>query len=154
MRRNDKEIKEVENIIKIIDNCKECSIAFFDDEYPYLIPLNFGHEYSDEINLYFHGASEGKKLDLIKKNNKVAFEMHNVEEINISKIACKSTTKFESVNGTGEIEILEKEDKVKGLNLIMKHYTKKDYKIDENILKTVCVFKLKVNEIYGKSFNR
>ncbi len=154
MRRKDKEIKEIENIVKIIDKCIECSIAFFDDEYPYIIPLNFGYEYRDKINLYFHGASEGKKLDLIKKNNKVAFEMHSIDKINMSKIACKSTTKFESVNGTGEIEILEKEDKLKGLNIIMKHYTNKDYKIDENILKSVCVFKLKVNEIHGKTFKR
>lgn len=152
MRRNDKEVKEIEDIVKIIDKCRECTIAFFDDKYPYVIPLNFGYEYTGKINLYFHGANEGKKLDLIKKNNKVAFEMHHVKEINIDKIACKSTTKFESINGNGKIEILEKEDKTKGLNIIMKHYTKKDYEIDENILNSVCVFKLKVNEIYGKSF--
>ena len=76
MRRKDREIKDLNDIMAIIKKCDVCNLAFFDEEYPYIVPLNFGVTLLDgTITLYFHGANAGKKLDLIKKNNKVGFEM-------------------------------------------------------------------------------
>lgn len=76
MRKKEKEIKNFNEIIDVIEKCDVLSVAFFDEDYPYTIPLNFGFNHNlenQELNLYFHGANEGKKIDLINKNNKVAF---------------------------------------------------------------------------------
>ena len=46
------------------------------DEYPYVIPLNFGMAVDgQQVVLYFHGAQTGMKYELLSKNNKVCFEM-------------------------------------------------------------------------------
>ena len=75
MRRSDREIKEFDEMIQIIKKCEICRIAMNDGEFPYLIPLNFGLDVQDgQVYLYFHGALEGKKIDILRSNNKVTFE--------------------------------------------------------------------------------
>ena len=76
MRRKDREITDFDEMMEIVKKCDTCRLALNDGEYPYIVPLNFGHEVKDgKLTLYFHCANEGKKLDLIRKNNKVTFEM-------------------------------------------------------------------------------
>ena len=40
MRRKDREITDFDEIMKIIDKCDTCRLALFDDEFPYIVPLN------------------------------------------------------------------------------------------------------------------
>ncbi|KZX15313.1 pyridoxamine 5'-phosphate oxidase [Methanobrevibacter cuticularis] len=116
MRKNNRHIKDINEILDIIEKCNVCSLAIFDKEYPYIIPLNFGHNYEDnELYFYFHGANDGKKLELIDSNNKVAFEMNCSNNLISGKFPCKFTMEYESVCGNGEIEILKEEDKIEGL---------------------------------------
>ena len=76
MRQENREIKEFNEIIEVMKNCDVCRLALNDDEYPYILPLNFGMEIVDgKVNLYFHSALEGYKADLIKKDNRASFEM-------------------------------------------------------------------------------
>ena len=76
MRRKDREITDFNEIIEIIKKCDVCRIAMNDGDFPYMVPLNFGLDIQDgQAYLYFHAALEGKKLDLLKKDNRVTFEM-------------------------------------------------------------------------------
>ncbi len=158
MRRKDREITDFLEIIKIIDRCEVCTLGFFDEEYPYLLPLNFGYNYdlkNKNITLYFHGANEGKKLSLIPKSNKVGFQMDCNRKLIIETDHCNCTMEFESICGNGKIEILDKNSKADGLNHIMNHYLDKNnikdkLNYNEKVLKSTTVFKLKVNEISGK----
>ena len=68
MRRKDRQITDKDIINEILLKSDIARIALFDNEYPYIIPMNYG--YKDNA-LYFHCAPEGKKLDLIKRNNNV-----------------------------------------------------------------------------------
>ena len=71
MRRKDREITDFDEMMKIIAKCDTCRLALFDDEFPYIVPLNFGTNVEEgQLYLYFHSAKEGTKLDLIRKNNK------------------------------------------------------------------------------------
>lgn len=155
MRRKDKEVVDIEDIIKIIKKCDVCRLGIFDDEYPYIIPLNFGYNYENgELSLYFHSAVEGKKLDLIKKNNKVAFEMDCSTELISSEVPCGYTMTYESICGNGVIEILNDYEKIQGLKYLMKKYSNKNYSdadFEEKILKITIVLELKVDTIVGKS---
>ena len=76
MRRKDREITDFHEIIEIIKKCDVCRIALNDEEFPYIVPLNFGLDVEGEqVYFYFHAAMEGKKLELIEKDNRATFEM-------------------------------------------------------------------------------
>lgn len=156
MRRKDREITDPNEIVEIIKKCDVCRIALFDDEYPYIIPLNFGYEKTEDIiNLYFHCAQTGTKLDLIKKCNKVSFEMDCSHVLVTGEQACDYTMEFESVCGTGKIEILEEDEKINALNILMKQYSSKEKNtFDENLLKITTALRLTVKSITGKKLKQ
>ena len=43
MRRSDREITDLGEILSIINDCKVIHLAMVDDGEPYLLPLNFGY---------------------------------------------------------------------------------------------------------------
>lgn len=153
MRRKDREITQIDNIIEIIKKCDVCSVAFYDDEYPYVIPLNFGLQCKeDKLVFYFHGAKQGKKIDLLKKNNKVAFEMNCSHKLLLGERACDATMEYESVCGNGVMEIVADSEKEDALNSLMQQYTGQDkHEFKENEVKAVTILKLNVHEIHGKA---
>ncbi len=152
MRRKDREVTDINEIIDIIKQCDVCSLAFFDEEYPYTIPLNFGWHYDgDKIEFYYHCAGVGKKLDLIRTNPKVAFEMNCNHKLITGDNACDYTMEYESVCGNGIIQILPDEDKITALNYLMKQYSDgESFQYDENLVKRIAVLKLTVHNIFGK----
>ena len=123
MRRKDREVLGDENIAKIIEQCTTCHVAMVDDAgVPYVIPLSFGYSLKDGIlELYFHCAHVGKKLDCIRKNPNVAFSMCVENRIEIHEdVYCKSGRFYASVVGQGKAEIVEDvSEKCHGLSLLM-----------------------------------
>src|SRR5512139_1076069 len=70
MRRKDKEIKDTDEIKGILKRAKYITLAMSLHDKPYLTTLS--HGYDEEGNcIYFHCASEGKKIDILKVNNSV-----------------------------------------------------------------------------------
>lgn len=125
MRRKDREVLGDENIAKIIEQCTTCHVAMTDDadaSMPYVIPLSFGYSLNDGVlELYFHCAHVGKKLDCIRKNPNVAFSMSVENRIEIHEdVYCKSGRFYASVVGQGKAEIVEDvAEKCRGLSLLM-----------------------------------
>ena len=158
MRRNDREITGFANIIKVMRACKVCHVAFHDDEYPYVVPMTFGMEVKDnnEVNLYFHGAKEGRKHDLIKKNNKVSFVMEDTFGIVTGPQvgACECTMEFESVMGTGTIEYVAEEEKFAALQTMLRQYNieegKGNYHFHHEVVPKIHVLRLRVNSLSAK----
>jgi nitroimidazol reductase NimA-like FMN-containing flavoprotein (pyridoxamine 5'-phosphate oxidase superfamily) len=156
MRRKDREITDFEDIKAIIGKSGVCRVAFFDEEYPYIVPLNFGYEEDGgQITLYFHCANEGKKLELLKRNPKVAFEMDCPEKFHDGEKACYSTMEFESVCGSGTLELCGDDEKIPALKRIMQQYSdKRAFDFDAFEVKAVTVLKLKVNKLTGKRLKK
>ncbi len=152
MRRKDREITNKEEIIELIKKCSVCRLAFYDEEYPYIIPMNFGYSSQEEsIELFFHCATKGKKLELLCNNPKVGFEMDCNHKLILGEKDCNSTMEYESICGNGILEILPEDKKVYALTQLMKQYSKKDeFKFEEKDLKAVHVLKLSVHNIYAK----
>ena len=156
MRRKDREIQEIEDKIKIIEKCKHCRIGLSKNNCPYIVPLNYGYSYnyeSEKLTLFFHSAIEGKKIDIIKSNNKACFEIDCDTKLKEGQKACEYGYEYKSIIGFGEITFLETNlEKIEGLNKIMQHQTgeKIDYTFDENELKNVAVFKMEVEDFTGK----
>ena len=125
MRRKDREVTGDENIAKIIEQCTTCHIAMVDDAdagMPYVIPMSFGYSLKDGVlELYFHCAHVGKKLDCIRKNPNVAFSMCVENRIEIHEDNyCKSGRFYASVVGQGKAEVVEESaEKCHGLSLLM-----------------------------------
>ena len=112
MRRNDRQITDFIEIVEVIKRCDVCRIAFNDAGYPYMIPLNFGMKMEGEqIILYFHGAGEGKKYELLGRDNRVSFEMDCSHKLVADREGCRCTMGYESVVGRGRMEIVEGEDR-------------------------------------------
>jgi nitroimidazol reductase NimA-like FMN-containing flavoprotein (pyridoxamine 5'-phosphate oxidase superfamily) len=154
MRRKDKEIADVSEKLDIIAKCKFCRLGLSEGDYPYIIPMNYGFSYDDgDLCLYFHSASEGKKLDIIKRNNNACFEIDCDTKLIEGEKPCNYGYEFKSVIGFGKIIFLESiGEKINGLNYIMKQQTGKDikYDFDESELNRVVVFKMSADEFTGK----
>lgn len=155
MRRKDREVLDEVKIDEIIRNCDCCRLGFYDKENDevYIVPLNFG--YSNENNkriFYFHGAKEGRKIDLISKSKKVTFEMDANHELIVGKMACNYSERYQCVIGTGLISFVEsKEEKITALNEIMFQSTgKKDWEFAEPMLNAVAIFKVEVTSLSCK----
>ena len=122
MRRKDREITDFHDIIDIMNKCDTCRLALFDQEYPYIVPLNFGVNIEDgQLYLYFHSANQGTKLDLIRQNNKATFEMDCEHNIILYDERMSCTMGYASVIGHGEIEFVDEDDKYEALKILMKH---------------------------------
>jgi len=149
LRREDRKVESKKEIVKIIKKAEVLRVAFSENDKPYIVPVNFG--YSNDT-FYFHCASEGKKLDLIKNNSSVAFELEGAVHLIKGKIPCEFTMSYESVMGSGIASIIyDTEEKIKGMNQVMKQYTNEnDFEYNEKMLNRITIVKIDVKEISGK----
>ena len=124
MRRKEREIKDAVVIHQLLSQASICRLAIHDEPFPYIVPMNYG--YADGA-IFFHCATEGRKLDLLRKNNKVGFEIECDSEVVKGAVSCQWTTRYRSVIGTGEIEFIDDvKGKTLGLDAIMKQHGKAD----------------------------
>ncbi len=72
MRKKEKQINDIAGIEDVLSRALVCRLALCENDRPYIVPLCFGYE---DNALYFHCAQQGKKLDILRKNNNVCFEV-------------------------------------------------------------------------------
>lgn len=154
MRRKDREITDMQQILTIIDKCKILRLGLFDKEYPYIVPLHYGYEHSENrLVFYMHSAKEGHKLELIANNPHICVEMDcNAELVSGGEVPCMYGSTFASVIGRGVAEIVtDEQEKIKGLSLLMKHQTGRNFEINSQMAATVAVIRVTLNEFTAKS---
>ena len=169
MRRKDREIKNFDEIISVLEKCKVLHLAMISDGKPYSVPVNFGYIVREEdgqkkLAVYIHGAGEGKKVSALKENPYVSFSCEcgvQVDSLGDKLNACKWTCFYESVIGFGKVTFLEKStEKTAGLDALMFH---NGYKIPAGIktiaynmmeLANTMVARIDVDEITGKRHSR
>jgi nitroimidazol reductase NimA-like FMN-containing flavoprotein (pyridoxamine 5'-phosphate oxidase superfamily) len=149
MRRKEKEITDPARIESILKNAEVCRLAFSDEDRPYLVPMCFGYE---DRTLYFHSAPEGRKLDIIRKNPKVCFEVESGNEMIRSEDACSWSQKYSSVIGFGWADILDDpEDKKKALDVIMAHYSHASFTYPDKTLSRMVIIRVRIDQMTGKA---
>ncbi len=155
MYKRDKAIKDIvrkEEMLEIIKKCKFCHVGFVDGDKPYVLGFNFGFE--DDV-IYLHGAKEGKKIDIIRKNNNVCVMFDTDQEFfhRHEHIACSYRMRYKSVMVMGKAYIVEDEQvKIKALNAIMKQYTDRIFEYSYPSLKNVGIICIKVEKMTGRKF--
>jgi nitroimidazol reductase NimA-like FMN-containing flavoprotein (pyridoxamine 5'-phosphate oxidase superfamily) len=148
MRRKDRELKNDE-IIDILKNSDYGILSTISQKgYPYGAPVSYVY-----INnsIYFHGATEGHKLDNILNNSKVSFCVVGQTCI----LPDKFTTKYESVIIFGmAVEIFDDEKSLALLEILNKYspdYIENGKEYIKNASKATKVIKINIEHISGKA---
>ena len=138
MRRKDREITDIAEIIGVMKKCDVCRLGLNDNGYPYILPLNFGMEVNGEkITLYFHSALEGHKVGLIQADNRASFEMDCGHELEyIEEKGYKSKSHNLAIRRWVLDAVKKKEPKKEDFSTVppKKAETPKNDTIDENVL--------------------
>jgi hypothetical protein len=149
MRKANREIGDPSAVRAIMKEARVCRLGLADNGMPYVVPMNFG---LGENCLYLHCAAEGLKLDILRKNDRVCFEMDLLREIKKGPEACGWSARYESVIGFGRAVFLsEPEEKRRGLDRIMDHYgAAGPFSYPEEVLAKTEVIRIDIERITGK----
>ncbi len=155
MRRRDRQITDINRILDILDQSAVARIAMVTKENtPYIVPMNYGYTYIEgALCLYFHCANEGRKLDILKQNNNVCFEIGSAHSLITGGQPEAYSYAYESIIGFGKVSFLmTEEEKIRGLNVLFRHQTGRDIQcdLDPAALKATTVFALTVEEFTAK----
>jgi len=157
MRRKDREITDINGIEEILLQCRTCHVAMADAGMPYVVPLSYGYRIikGNILELYFHSAREGRKLDILKRNNKVCFEISREGEPLTSDTPCNSGYYYASVIGFGQAVFIDDDNEKRGaLSAMFEHQTGRNVLFTAEQAESVCVFKIVSNDFTGKKKQR
>ena len=152
------EIKSKEKIIEFLSSQQTGRISSIDENgYPQIIPMNF--VFINDV-VYMHSHIKGEKLENIKRNQKVGFEVDKSLEFLPSYFsdptdASLADTLYISVIIKGNASIIsDKEEKTIALNGLMKKYQPEGgygpIKPDMDVLNEVEVIKIVPESLRGK----
>ncbi|GAB4409136.1 MAG: pyridoxamine 5'-phosphate oxidase family protein [Thermodesulfovibrionales bacterium] len=153
MRRWKKEIKDKAIIIDLLNTCHVGRLGTIGkDGYPMVKPLNFAYHNG---RIYFHTAKEGEKIEDIKRDSRVCFEV----DLPIAYVKgsmtdpCKAEYLYRSVIIKGRATIIEdREEKIFALKCLMKKYQPEGGYGDflEEKLKITGIVRIDIGEMVGK----
>ena len=122
MRRRDREVRDPERMKALADRCDVLRLGLADGNAPYIVPMNFGWEEKDgRIYFYLHGAAEGRKAELLRRNGICSFQMdcdHRVVQLPGGGI----TTRYGCVMGKAAVTLLTEEEKPHAMRLLIDRY--------------------------------
>ena len=152
MSRQDRLVTDQEELIEIIRRCQVIHIGMHDGEDIYVIPMNYGYTWeNNKLTFYLHGALEGKKIDLLKKNGRIGFEVDCDHELVEGKVPCQFSFKFASVAGTGTARILEEsQEKIQAMEYLMKQYSDREFEFTERLVSIVSLIRVEVDTFTGR----
>jgi len=148
MRRKDRQIDDHAEIAAILDGEKVMHLALADNEAPYVVPLNYGY---DGKAIYFHSAPAGTKLEILKRNNCVCFEVLGDYELMESENACDYSARFRSVIGAGRAcFVTDFSEKVRALDLIMAKVSDRTFDYPPSMVAKTAIVRIDIESIKGK----
>ena len=152
MTKRERQVTDREEILKILDKCKILHLGLVDGDEPHVVPMNYGYVMEGEqLTLYMHGATKGYKLDLMRKNPKVFFEMECDVQGFEGEIACQYGTVYQSIMGRGKATIIEEpQEKIETMKLFMKSQTGRDFEFSEKMVSAVVMIRIDVSEYTAK----
>jgi len=152
MRRKDREITDIHEIESLIGRMDVCRIGLTDGLVPYIVTMNFGYKGGNPALLYFHCAPEGRKIEMIRRNSFVCFQMDTDHNLKTGEKACDYGMSYSSILGHGNIFIVNEEaEKRSGMNFIMDHYSQNNmHSYNPEIFKRTTILRLEISEMSCK----
>ena len=154
MRRKDRQITDLEAIRAILDKAKVLHLAMIDGDRPYVVPLNYGYTLENgALTLYLHSAREGRKLDVLRQNDRVAFVLEtDVSPVSGGDIPCKYGEAYASVMGEGTAVLLDDPvQKIEALQILMKTQTGREFAFTPAMAESVAVIRVNVDSFTAKA---
>jgi hypothetical protein len=119
LRLADRKMTEAE-VDKTLRTVKVGRLGLCRNGQPYVVPLNFAYENG---HIYFHCADAGMKIEFLRDNPSVCFEVDEHFRTITAPMACNYDTAYRSVIAFGTAQILtDLEEKTTGLRLIVAKY--------------------------------
>jgi nitroimidazol reductase NimA-like FMN-containing flavoprotein (pyridoxamine 5'-phosphate oxidase superfamily) len=148
MRRKEREITDRTEIDSILYSSKVLHLALSDNNTPFLVPVFYAY---DGTFLYFHSAKAGTKIEIIKRNNNVCFEITTDHGVIESDKACDFEAKHRTVIGFGKAVFVEsEEEKIKALSGIVARFTDKKFEFPKANLNSTAVIRIEIDLLKGK----
>ena len=152
MTKRERQITDEAQIRKILDTAKVLHLGLSVNDEPYVVPMNYGYCLEEgRLTLYLHSAVQGKKLDMIRANPRVFFELDCDRMPFEGKVPCQYGLVYSSVMGRGTACIVEDvEEKKQAMSLLMKTQTGMDFDFDDRLVSIVSVIRIDVTEYTAK----
>lgn len=146
--KKDKEITDRNEIKEILKKAEIIRVAFCENSNPYIVPLIFGYK---QESIYIHSSKKGMKIEILKKNNKVSFEVDIDTEVFESQKACSFSMRYKSIVGFGKAYFVsDLKGKKEALDIIMSHYSKSVFEYSQAELINICIIRIDIETMTGK----
>ena len=152
MTKRERQITDEAQIMDILDKGKVLHLGLAVDNEPYVVPMNYGYtKENGKLVMYLHSAVRGKKLDMIRANPKVFFEIDCDLVPFESELPCQYGLAYSSVMGKGIARIVDDvEEKKKAMSILMKTQTGKDFTFEDRLVSIVAVIRIDVEAYTAK----
>ena len=153
MTKRERQVTDEKQILQILDTAKVLHLGLAVNNEPYVVPMNYGYTMENgHLTVYMHSALKGKKLDMIRENPNVFFEIDcDLEPFGEGDIPCQYGMVYSSVMGKGKAIIVEDvEEKIHAMKVLMKTQTEKDFSFNERLVSIVAVIRIDVTEYTAK----
>ena len=152
MTKRERQVTDEKQILHILDTAKVLHLGLAVNDEPYVVPVNYGYTMEDgKLVLYLHSAVRGKKLDMIRANPRVFFELDCDLAPFEGQKPCQYGLVYSSVMGRGTASILEDvEEKKRAMVYLMKTQTQKDFEFRDEWVSIVAVIRIDVEEYTAK----
>lgn len=148
MRRSELAMKDRKEIEGVIRRAEVLHLALTGPDGPYALTVNFGYR---DGKFYFHSAAQGRKIDMLKADPRVAFCLHADYEVVRSETGCNWSAKFQSVAGQGRARFLEDPaEKEQGLRAVLAAFDAGDQPIEAPVLRRTVVVEITPENLEGK----
>ena len=152
MTKRERQVTDEKQILHILDTAKVLHLGLAVNDEPYVVPMNYGYTMEDgKLVLYLHSAVRGKKLDMIRANPRVFFELDCDLAPFEGQKPCQYGLVYSSVMGRGTASIVEDvEEKKRAMVYLMKTQTHKDFEFRDEWVSIVAVIRIDVEEYTAK----
>lgn len=144
--------RDQDSLERIIKKCHICHLSMVDGNKPYTVGMNFGYK---NKTIYLHCDKEGKKIEILKKNNNVSVFFTADTELfaRHKEIGCSWRMRYRSVLAHGKAEFIHDHDeKHEALKIFMDNYSEEPVKFSKPAIDNILIIKIKVEEWTGRSF--
>jgi nitroimidazol reductase NimA-like FMN-containing flavoprotein (pyridoxamine 5'-phosphate oxidase superfamily) len=151
LRRDDREITDKAVIEAILHRAGVGRLGLAVDNWPYVVPLNYVYHNGA---IYFHCADEGRKIDMLKANPQVCFEVDEDYGIVRSNKPSPHSTHYTSVIVFGQAQIVDDlQRKFEALQALLDKYAPgRHYRqMRLNEAKTATVVEITIEGMTGKT---
>ena len=152
MTKRERQVTDPAQIAHILDTGKVLHLGLAVNNEPYVVPMNYGYTMEDgKLVLYLHSALQGKKLDMMRTNPNVFFEIDCDLMPFEGRVPCQYGLVYSSIMGRGTARIVENvEEKKQAMSILMKTQTGKNFAFEDRLVSIVAVIRIDVEEYTAK----